>query len=244
MLGDHVQTVLRATLTGALPGVGVYWVPLEHSPTYPYATIEPEAVQTSRLDRLYRKRQQVTVTVLAGAPGATVAVHVGGRYLTIAHTGDASTTAQALQGTMPAHWTVGRAGAVLTVTGADVYGGAAYEGATVSQAVYGDFTLIDWYRHEARFRIQVRHTLANAYGAQGALQLALNARARVASLPVDNYRVAFAADAAVQPIFLPDPDGRRYTVATFRVSAAWAEPEALPATTYVDAAPVTVLRIT
>ena len=227
MLIDHAMRRLYQVVKEAASGATCAWGHYQAQIAYPWVSLQViSGPNTERQQRIMADRQEVTVTVLPGAASDMVSVGIGGRYLALLHDGDEATTATALSELMPAHWTVGVAGAVITVTGDDVFYGEAYLGATVALVPVGDTIAVNCHRRDCLIQIDVwvqldRTGRPQRWEATGADSRALAIRDALWDIVPDPWRVYMRPSDTLRPFQESFADGKEYQRTSFDVRVSW-----------------------
>lgn len=209
---------------GAIP---VVWARFPGQAVYPHCVLQVVTGPISTRDqRSTVQNRQVEWTISAGAASAPVAALIGGRVISLAHTGNATTTATAAGALMPAHWTVVRVGAVLTITGEDVFGGFAYEGSTLTAVVTGPLFKAEFMRREVLIQCAIWNRddatgRPARWDALGCDALALKVQNALRQIEPDPYRVYIAPQSNIRPFDESFGDGRNYTAALFDTRVSW-----------------------
>jgi hypothetical protein len=228
---DHAylrfHSIVRQTLAD-VSGIRVAWGRYQGTVTYPWVGLQViVGPNTTRIQRTQAQRQTVEVVVQLGVNGDLVAVVIGGRYLQVTYATSAELTAEALAALMPAHWTVVHSLDTVTVSGPDVFGGAAYFGLTVANTPVGDLLWVNCHRRDVTIQTDIWTQLdANGRPARwhptGCDTLALRVRdALWDSDPGSPWRVVIRPSDVIRPMSESFPDGREYMRASFDSVVSW-----------------------
>jgi hypothetical protein len=161
-----------------------------------------------------------------------VAARVGGRILHTTHTGDATTTAQALQAQFPAHWTATRLANVWTITGPDVLAAVAYEGSTLTTTPTGDPYRGEVMRRTTTIQLTIWTQLDTSgrptrWDPTGCDTYALKAQTALRQILPDPYRVYIRPQQQIRAFDESFGDGREYMGASFDSDVTWVDFDAL-----------------
>lgn len=244
MIFDHAMRRFQSLVASAIYPVSPRWARSTTKVTYPWCFLQIVSGPTSLREQIkWVQPQQITLTVLSGTLGSQVAVLIGGRVLYTEHTGDAETTAGALAGQMPAHWTAERTLDTWVISGPDILGGFAYEGCTLSSADFGDPYRTEVMRRQALVQTTVwtEVTQARAAGDTGPAiargparwepggcdALALKIQTALRQVVPDPYRVYITPQAMIRPSDESYRDGHEYVSASFDSEVTWIDFDAI-----------------
>lgn len=175
---------------------------------------------------------QAMVQVSAGAPGDVVSALVGGRYLKVAHTGTAATTATALAALAPSHWTALAVGDTVTFTGSDIFAASAHELTVVATLPTGDPQRVEVLRREAVIQTTIWCQLNRDTGRParwdptGCDAMALRAQTALRQIEPDPYRVYILPQTNLRPFDESYSDGREYIGTSFDTRVTWVDIDA------------------
>jgi hypothetical protein len=231
VLYDQAALRFRSLVTQAVPGVTVVWERFSGQMTYPWVSLQVVTGPTSIPQR--RKvmtAAQITVTVDAGSPGDVVGCSIGGRYLQVAHTGSASTTATALAALAPSEWSAAVTANEVVFDGPGIYGGAAYLGCTLVSAEIGEPHLVQLWERSIVIQCDVWTQLNRDTGSParwtttGCDAMALKIQEAVfASMPTDPWRIYCESASDIRPFNESFSDGRDYRRASFDTRIRWVD---------------------
>lgn len=227
MLQDHAATRLRQVVAAAVSPTPVVWARYQGNVTYPWCVLQFVAGPDSVPEQRKRVQlQMVTWTIAAGAPGAVVAARIGGRVLFTPHTGNSTTTAQALASQMPAHWSAVRVANVWTISGPDILAAIAYEGGSLTTTAVGEPFRAEVSRRTARVQVTVWTQLDSTgrparWDPTGCDTLALKAQTALRQILPDPYRIYVKPEPSLRPFDESFGDGREYLGTAFDADATW-----------------------
>lgn len=112
--------LVHEVVSSAVPGVDVVWAPYQGPLSYPRVSLQQILGPTStQVQRRQGQPISTTITLGAAAPGADAGFRVAGQIFEVDHDGDAGTAAASLRALVAARrpdWTVGGAGADVTIS--------------------------------------------------------------------------------------------------------------------------------
>lgn len=226
MFIDYAYADFRALVASAT-GLTPVWAPYTGPISYPWCALQVVAGPNSAVEQIrIAKREICTVTVAAGVNGDEVSCLISGRYLAVTYATSASATATALAALAPSHWTVSAVGAVVTISGPDVFGGFAISGCTLARAVTGQWLNVEIVRRTATVQASFWHTeprrwLAAPAGVDSsalAVRDAISRRSRLSTI-----KRAYMRPLAPTPSTWQGADGKAYVGSVLRVELAWTD---------------------
>lgn len=207
----------------------VVWAPFDGQRCkYPWVALQlVSGPDMLRIDKRVGQPLSLNLTVQAGTVGDTVSARVGCVWVSVNHTGDVNTTAEAFEGRLLQlcpDLSITRVGNELQISGGLLLWGEAADATVMGKTDVGNPVEYITVRHEYVFQVTAFAREPRAWLETGALRTAKKAWQRLRRFRGEAERLSFHPRAMLQNINFPPGKAYSETQVLFEVAAAYTEP--------------------